>query len=1219
MNAFGILCIITAITTFGIALFCIYKGRTNLSARALAGIAISGGTWALAGSVFSNIQISSYNLALFWWQVGYTGVIFTIVFFVHFIISYLKLNKRWFILLTYLLGFIFLFLNWYKNSYLFLGNLSFSFNQFYWHDWLKHKGLIWFIFYILFYWILLGYSFLLLIKTYRTSTGILRNQLKYFILGSIIGFVGAELQFLVDFGVNIYPHYIILISLSPALYAYAIVKHQLLDITVAITRATIFALVYGFTFGLPFAVFFLWKQQVHYLYTTYPWAIPASLMGYAALATISPFIYIRLERKVYYAIFGDYSSKLRVLTETSREVIERGFENALDLAGTIPDHIISFYDKIMRQKVNHAFYLLREGGYFTLHHGNMKCDKHEEGMKFGHGNAVVRWFTETREQLVQKKLIKGKDNNILEKEALTSLIAEVSQKAKFEEYKEELKDLQKDMELLESVIFLPSYYKDELMGILALGEKKGGFYRPEEMETLRKLAENAAMVFKGSQLTASVVEADNIKKLGRAKSEFFANVSHELRTPLTNIILPIQNILEKIGHKITPENREEKEAMLRNAHKLLKRINEILDISKLESGKMQIRVSLRDINSILEDIVAVSSIGAKEMEIDLLFTPDNTVSQIYVDTEKIEKVFSNLVSNALKFTNPKGKVEIKTKEEDDHIEVSVSDTGIGIAHDDLPSIFERFRQVDSSSSRKYEGTGIGLSLVKELVELHHGSIEVSSELGKGTTFTARLLKGKDHFKQEEIIEELKEPEILTNAGFVERRTKDRRKTDRRGEDRRKMSTMDKVSIDLLQLQFSDLSQGQDVTLEAAHGQTKAPEKEKTLLVVDNNKDLANNIARCFSQEYKIHLAYNGKQALDLIDKELPALVISDVMMPEMDGYELCQKIKGTDRTRHIPVVLLTAKAAVEDKIAGLKYGADDYLAKPFNAKELIAVVDSLLSQRELQSQLNKTNQELKKALRELKETEAELVHAAKLASVGQLAAGVAHEIHNPASSVDNCFQILNKRIEKIRSNKATFDEVYPDLTKFVGLGKSSLNRIQKITDSLLGFSRKNREGLNYVDIHDGINSTLALLEHQCKNEIQVHKEYGQLEEIEVDLQQINQVFMNLFTNAIQAVKAKKESGLDCGHIWIKTAGNDKDIIITVKDDGLGIPDDVQDKIFDPFFTTKDIGKGTGLGLNISYKIIENHQGSINVTSKENEGTTFTLKLPKRSSQASPQN
>jgi len=935
---------------------------------------------------------------------------------------------------------------------------------------------------------------------------------------------------------------------------------------------------------------------------------------------VTPFVYIRLERKIYYKLFGDFSSQLQILTDTSREIIEKGFENAMELAQLIPDHIIDFYENIMKQKIKHTFYLLKEGGNFILHHGQMKCDKHEEGMEVGQESPIVKWFTETRKQLLESRIIKGKDKDtsILVKEKLEEWIQTIANREKFQGLQTQLLSLQQQMDKMETSLFLPSYYKDELMGILALGEKKGGFYRPEEMETLRKLAENAAMVFKGSQLTASVIEADNIKKLERAKSEFFANVSHELRTPLTNIILPIQNILERIGHKITPENRAEKETMLRNAHKLLKRINEILDISKLESGEMQIRVSLRDINSILEDIVAVSSIGAKEMEIDLLFTPDNTISRIYVDTEKTEKVFSNLVSNALKFTDSKGKVEIKTKEGDDYIEVSVSDTGIGIAQGDLPSIFDRFRQVDSSSSRKYEGTGIGLSLAKELVELHHGSIEVSSELGKGTTFTARLLKG-NHFKQEEILEKIEKHEILTSAEFVERRTTERRKTERRGEDRRKMSTMDKVSIDLLQLQFSDLSQGRDFTVESAQGKAKTPKKEHTLLVVDDNKDLAKNIALCFSEEYRVYLALNGKQALDIINKELPSLVISDVMMPEMDGYELCEKIKGDERTRHIPVILLTAKAAVEDKIAGLKYGADDYLAKPFNAKELIAVVDSLLAQRELHSQLNKTNQELKKALRELKETEAELVHAAKLASVGQLAAGVAHEIHNPASSVDNCFQIINKRIEKIRSNKATFDEAYPDLTKFVGLGKSSLNRIQKITDSLLGFSRKNREGLNYVDIHDGLNSTLTILEHQCKNEIQVHKEYGQLEEIEVDLQQMNQVFMNLFTNAIHAVKAKKEKGLDCGHIWIKTAGNDKDIIITVKDDGLGIPDDVQDKIFDPFFTTKDIGKGTGLGLNISYKIIENHQGSITVTSKENEGTTFTLKLPKRSNQASPQN
>ncbi|MEW6380881.1 MAG: ATP-binding protein [bacterium] len=888
---------------------------------------------------------------------------------------------------------------------------------------------------------------------------------------------------------------------------------------------------------------------------------------------------------------------------------------------------MKFYENTMRQKVKNVFYLLREGGNFTIFYENVKIENSLGAMKINYENPLIKWFTNVRKQLVQERIIKIDDNHSLKKEDIESWLQDISGKEKFQDLRRELLALLDEINRLNGAIFFPSYYKDELMGILALGEKQKGIYRPEELKVFHTMAENAAMVFKGSQLTASVVEAENIKKLEKAKSEFFANVSHELRTPLTNIILPIQNVLEKIGHKITPENREEKESILRNAHKLLKRINEILDISKLESGKMQLEVSLRDVNSILEDIVAVSSIGAKERGISLLFVPDNTIPKIYVDTEKIEKVFSNLVSNALKFTPPQGKVEIRTREAADYLEVIVSDTGIGIAQADIPCIFERFRQLDGSSSRKYEGTGIGLSLARELVELHHGSIEVASELNRGTTFTVRLLKGNDHFPKGVIRQELEKPHI--SDGFAERRIiGEHQKADRREADRRKMSSVDRVSIDLLQLQFSDMLPGRSLPraahdaagkahgnggLHASVGSAESAGKE-TILIVDDNRDLAANIAHCFTPEHQVSIAYDGKQALEMIAKEPPALVISDVMMPEMDGYELCGKIKSSERTQHIPVILLTAKAAVEDRITGLKQGADEYLAKPFNAKELMAVVDSLLTKKELQAQLNKTNQELKKALHELKETEAELVHTAKLAAVGQLAAGVAHEIHNPASAIDNCLQIIAKRVEKVTSNKATFEEIYPDLAKALTLGKTSLGRVQNIVDSLLGFSRKNREGFNFVDIHTGINDTLSLLDHQCRGMIQIHKEFGQIEKIEVDLQQINQVFMNLLSNAIHAIEAKRAKGADCGNIWISTGIDGEDVIIKITDDGMGISKYNLDKIFDPFFTTKELGKGTGLGLNISYRIIKNHNGDISVDSKENEGTTFTLRIPRRMGQ-----
>ncbi|MGA1871125.1 MAG: ATP-binding protein [bacterium] len=1000
-----------------------------------------------------------------------------------------------------------------------------------------------------------------------------------------------------------------------------------MDIEVVITRAAVFALVYGITFGLPFVVFYFFSQQVHSISQSYPWMIPIGLSGYAALSTITPFIYIRLERKVYYAFFGDFSSQLQVLRQTGREIIEKGFENAKEMARLIPEHIMDFYDRAMGQRVKHACYLLQRDGDFVLHRGHARCDKHKEGMVIKQEARIVQWFTDTRYQLMQGGIIKKKEKNsaVLDQERLDAWIQAISHKEKFKDLEEQLMHLKEDMKSLDVIVCVPSYYKDELMGILALGEKKGGSYRPEEIDAFQTLSENAAMVFKGAQLTASVVEAENIKHLEKAKSEFFANVSHELRTPLTNIILPIQKILDERGTLLAPDNVEEKKIMLKNAFQLLKRINEILDISKLESGKMGIQVRLRDMNSILADIVSRSSSAAKGMGIDLVFTQDDALSRVYVDGEKIEKVFANLMSNALKFTQHDGRVEVITKEAQDHIEISVRDTGIGIAEEDLPYIFDRFHQVDGSSSRRFAGTGIGLSLVKEFLKLHHGSIEVESELGKGTTFIAKLLKGKEHFQPDEIDET---PEAIPGEGFIERRKgEDRRRTERREEDRRRTGFGGRNAINLAPLQFDDLMEGRDYSeIAGKSGEIPVDETKKSVLVVDDNRDLANNIAYCLRQEYNLFVEYNGKRALQRAHTAPVDIIISDVMMPEMDGIELCEKLKEDESTRYIPFILLTAKASVEEKIDGLEHGADEYLAKPFNVMELRAVVKSLLTQRELQARLNRSNQELKKALEELKEKEAEVIHVEKMRSLGEMLAGFAHEVNNPINYAKNCMYALRKNLIKVieiynqfillcEERRVLMDqnqlhinearEKSGKVTELIDFVEEGINRTVDLVGTLNNFSKKDVHSFQVVDIHEGINSTLLLLHNMLKHSVTLHKEYELEELVECIPGQINQVILNIIRNAAQSIGDK-------GDIWIKTyADGHSNAFISVRDNGEGIPDENLKKIFDPFYTTKDSQTGTGLGLSICYKIIKDHQGDIIVNNALSEGVEFIIRMPLR--------
>ena len=215
-------------------------------------VAACSGLWALAQCVFSTLPKASYDLAVLWWQIGYMGVIFTVVFFTHFVVSYLKLSKQYLIRSLYVCGFFFLFLNWYSNSRLFLGELTYTFNQFYWHDWFKEKHLSYLIFYISFYWIILGYDFLLLLRHYKDADGIRRSQIKYFLVGAAIGWLSAELLILIDFRIYLYPYTILLMAVYPIIIGYSIVRYRLMDIRVAITRAGIFTVVYGLVLGIPF-------------------------------------------------------------------------------------------------------------------------------------------------------------------------------------------------------------------------------------------------------------------------------------------------------------------------------------------------------------------------------------------------------------------------------------------------------------------------------------------------------------------------------------------------------------------------------------------------------------------------------------------------------------------------------------------------------------------------------------------------------------------------------------------------------------------------------------------------------------------------------------------------------------------------------------------------------------------------------------------------------
>ncbi|PKD43343.1 two-component regulator propeller domain-containing protein [Rhodohalobacter barkolensis] len=400
-----------------------------------------------------------------------------------------------------------------------------------------------------------------------------------------------------------------------------------------------------------------------------------------------------------------------------------------------------------------------------------------------------------------------------------------------------------------------------------------------------------------NQLQLERVETDSLRKLDQLKSHFFANISHEFRTPLTLIIGQIETLLDSEHDR----NRKKKLISANNsAGQLLSLINQLLDLSKLEAGKMELVLIKQDLVSFLKNHFFSFESLAETKNIHLNFSSSRSAISVMIDTDKMEKVFFNLFSNAIKFTEPGGHIDVSVDiRESDFVEIRVKDTGIGISQDRLPYIFDRFYQADSSNTRKYEGTGIGLSIAHEMVMLHNGTIDVESDEGVGTEFIVRLPFEEDTGRM--VHESDVDEQVLAED-----------------------ETASKPLPDFKVL-LSD--------------------HDEIVLIVEDNGDVRSFIAEQLQGEYKILEAANGLEGIAVSQGTIPDLIITDLMMPEMDGYAFSQKIRSDEKTSHIPIIMLTAKAGLNPKIEGLELGIDAYLTKPFHVKELQTRVRSLIQQR----------------------------------------------------------------------------------------------------------------------------------------------------------------------------------------------------------------------------------------------------------------------------------
>ena len=437
-------------------------------------------------------------------------------------------------------------------------------------------------------------------------------------------------------------------------------------------------------------------------------------------------------------------------------------------------------------------------------------------------------------------------------------------------------------------------------------------WQPEEVELAQAVAAQAAIAVQQSRLYQKTrQQAEQLLELDRQKTEFFQNVSHEFRTPLTLTIGPLESAVSQ-GQGLS---LEQSEIALRNSRRLLRLVNQLLDLQRLDAGRMQPSFRPTDLVEFVTQVVDSFQHYCEKKQIALsteLFDCPLT----YLDLEKFDKVLYNLLSNAMKFTPAGGSIVVAVRPAGDHCLIQVKDTGIGIRPDQIPHLFERFRQADGSTNRGFEGSGLGLALVKELVELHGGKISVESAYGQGTIFTVWLQTGIAHLPAHQVIEVPAEAERSRAA----------------------------IELADVEIESDDSSFVPDTVPVIVPNLAPLGHTAAEILVVDDNTDLRNYVSSILQQQgYQVWTARNGAEGFQIAQMQHPQLIVTDLMMPMVSGLEMIQMLRQEESTRGTPIVLLTAKADEDTRLEGVEQGADAYLSKPFNDRELLAEVRNLLA------------------------------------------------------------------------------------------------------------------------------------------------------------------------------------------------------------------------------------------------------------------------------------
>ena len=675
--------------------------------------------------------------------------------------------------------------------------------------------------------------------------------------------------------------------------------------------------------------------------------------------------------------------------------------------------------------------------------------------------------------------------------------------------------------------------------------------------------------------TANLEKAHlELQQLDQFKSRFFANMTHELRTPLAMILTPLELLMQGEMGSFTPAQKSSFSTMFRSALKLLKLINDLLDLSRLEESRLRLDVKEQDLAEHLRALTEQSQVLARRKNIGLDFRPEVPRAKVWCDLERMERVFVNLLSNAIKFTPPGGQVVVSLREAPDAVVVEVEDDGPGFPPERASRLFERFYQVDMEGTRRYGGAGIGLALAREIVLLHGGTIEAHSDGRRGARFRVSLRRGRAHFRPESLATPAAAPGTDAQAGID-------------------WAVQLASGLDFRLLDIAEAAERRVVDRD-----TDEEIRPYTAVVVEDSPQIVQFIHMTLRRQFKVLAAPDGLKGLELARRERPSLVVTDLMMPGIDGLELTRRLRADPATSHLPVIMLTARGELDDRVKGLETGVSAYLTKPFSPKELLTCARQLVR---------------------AKEQTADLVLHQRMESLEIVAAGLAHEMNNPLNYVKNALgrvrqdsedslalldAAVGRPLDAAERERAA--RIGARVRELLSVADSGLKRLAGTVELMGRYGRAGyRRELVPHDAWEAARTVVGVVLPATGRHVEVALDLQGDGVVECVPEELGQVVTNLVQNAIEAVPE------GTGRVQLRGRVEGSELVLQVKDNGPGIPDDVQQRLFTPFFTTKGPGRGMGLGLTISRRVIQSMGGTLQFASAAGQGTEFTVRLPLR--------